>query len=81
MAADRLIAGRCRHSKHYAIDRLAAFSNITWDLGDDLDQYRDDRWTHQTGGLIKQWDPYRHLATSHPGEGLWYLLAAHQHPS
>ena len=51
---------------HYAIDRLAAFSNITWDLGDDLDQYRDDRWTHQTGGLIKQWDPYRHLATSHP---------------
>ena len=51
---------------HYAIDRFAAFSNITWDLGDDLDQYRDDRWTHQTGGLIKQWDPYRHLATSHP---------------
>ena len=51
---------------HYAIDRFAAFSNITWDLGDDLDQYRDDRWTHETGGLIKQWDPYRHLATSHP---------------
>src|SRR5439155_6242239 len=41
---------------HYAIDRFAAFSNITWDLGDDLDQYRDGRWTHQTGGLIKQWD-------------------------
>jgi len=50
----------------YAIARFAAFSNITWDLGDDLDLYRDDRWTHQTGTLIKQWDPYRHLATSHP---------------
>jgi hypothetical protein len=50
----------------YAIDRLAAFSNITWDLGDDLDQYRDDAWTHATGTLIKQWDPYQHLATSHP---------------
>jgi hypothetical protein len=50
----------------YAIARFAAFSNITWDLGDDLDQYRDDAWTHATGTLIKQWDPSQHLATSHP---------------
>ncbi len=50
----------------YAIDRLGAFSNITWDLGDDLDYFRDDKWTHETGTLIEQWDPYRHLATSHP---------------
>lgn len=50
----------------YAIARFGAFSNITWDLGDDLDHYRDDGWTHATGTLIKQWDPYRHLATSHP---------------
>jgi hypothetical protein len=50
----------------YAIARFGAFSNITWDLGDDLDRYRDDRWTRVTGTLIKQWDPYRHLATSHP---------------
>ena len=50
----------------YAIARFGAFSNITWDLGDDLDQYRDDRWTHATGTLLKAWDPYRHLATSHP---------------
>ena len=50
----------------YAIARFGAYSNITWDLGDDLDQYRDDAWTHATGTLIKQWDPYQHLATSHP---------------
>jgi hypothetical protein len=50
----------------YAIARFGAFSNITWDLGDDLDTYRSDQWTHDTGTLIKQWDPYRHLATSHP---------------
>ncbi|HZP00801.1 MAG TPA: DUF5060 domain-containing protein [Terriglobia bacterium] len=50
----------------YAIARFGAFSNITWDLGDDLDQYRDDAWTRATGTLIKEWDPYRHLATSHP---------------
>jgi hypothetical protein len=51
---------------HYAINRFAAFSNITWDLGDDLDGYRNDWWTHATGSQIKHWDPYRHLATSHP---------------
>ena len=51
---------------HYAVARFGAFSNITWDLGDDLDQYRDERWTHKTGTLLKHWDPYQHLATSHP---------------
>jgi hypothetical protein len=51
---------------HYAVARFAAFSNITWDLGDDLNLYRDDQWTHLTGTLIKDLDPYRHLATSHP---------------
>ena len=50
----------------YAIDRLGAFSNITWDLGDDLDFYRDEKWTHETGMLIQQLDPYKHLETSHP---------------
>jgi hypothetical protein len=50
----------------YAVARLAAFSNVTWDLGDDLNSYRDDSWTHQTGTLLKLWDPYQHLATSHP---------------
>ena len=50
----------------YAVARLAAFSNITWDLGDDLDAYRGDDWTRLTGTLLKAWDPYRHLATSHP---------------
>jgi hypothetical protein len=52
----------------YAIARFGAFSNITWDLGDDLDRYRDDEWTHATGTLVKGWDPYQHLATSHPGD-------------
>lgn len=55
-----------RRMIRYAIARFGAFSNITWDLGDDLDHFRDDPWTHTTGTLIKEWDPYRHLATSHP---------------
>jgi hypothetical protein len=51
---------------HYAVARFAAFSNVNWDLGDDLNLYRDDQWTHRTGTLIKDLDPYHHLATSHP---------------
>jgi hypothetical protein len=50
----------------YTVARFAAFSNITWDMGDDLSSYRDDQWTHRTGTLIKGLDPYHHLATSHP---------------
>jgi Protein of unknown function (DUF4038)/Domain of unknown function (DUF5060) len=50
----------------YAVSRLAAFSNITYDLGDDLDSFRDEKWAHATGTLIEGWDPYTHLATSHP---------------
>lgn len=50
----------------YAAARLSAFSNITWDLGDDLDTFRDDKWAHETGTLLESWDPYKHLATTHP---------------
>jgi hypothetical protein len=50
----------------YAVARLSAFSNITYDLGDDLDSFRDEKWAHETGTLIETWDPYKHLATSHP---------------
>jgi len=50
----------------YAAARLTAFSNITWDLGDDLDSMRDDAWAHETGTLLVGWDPYKHLATTHP---------------
>jgi len=52
----------------YAVARFGAFSNITWDLGDDLDLFRDEKWTHQTGMLLSEWDPYKHLATTHPTE-------------
>src|SRR5258708_39547513 len=51
----------------YAVARLSAFSNINYDLGDDLDSFRDEQWAHETGTLIESWDPYKHLPTSHPG--------------
>lgn len=52
----------------YAVARFAAFSNVTWDLGDDLEWYRSDEWTRQTGMMVKALDPYDHLATSHPAD-------------
>jgi Domain of unknown function (DUF5060)/Protein of unknown function (DUF4038) len=55
-----------RRFLHYAAARLSAFSNITWDLGDDLNLFRDDSWARQTGSLLQRLDPYKHLATSHP---------------
>jgi hypothetical protein len=54
----------------YTVARFAAFSNITWDLGDDLNLYRDDTWTRAMGNKIKRWDPYQHLATSHPTDNI-----------
>lgn len=55
-----------RRYLRYAVARLSAFSNITYDLGDDMDSFRDEKWVHATGTLIEAWDPYKHLATSHP---------------
>lgn len=55
-----------RRYLRYAVARLSAFSNITYDLGDDMDSFRDEKWVHETGTLIESWDPYKHLATSHP---------------
>ena len=52
----------------YAVARLGAFFNITWDLGDDLDVFATKNGPTKPGMLIEQWDPYHHLATSHPDE-------------
>ena len=46
-----------RRYLRYAAARLGAFSNITWDLGDDMDSFRDEKWAHETGTLLEGWDP------------------------
>jgi len=55
-----------RRFLRYAVARFAAFSNVTWDMGDDVERFRDDAWTHDTGTFLVELDPYHHLATSHP---------------
>ena len=51
----------------YTAARLGAFSNITWDLGDDINSFRSLAWAHEMGTeLLEKWDVYHHLASDHP---------------
>lgn len=55
----------CRYFR-YAVSRLAAFSNVTWDLGNEHDFHRETRfWPDMTGNFIKMTDPYNHLRGAH----------------
>jgi hypothetical protein len=50
----------------YGVARLAAFSNITWDLGNEHDFHREvPNWCDWLGPLVKGWDPYDHLLSAH----------------
>lgn len=49
----------------YAISRLAAFSNVWWDLGNEHNEYRKPDWAAKMGDLIKKWDPYDRLRSAH----------------
>ncbi len=49
----------------YAIDRLAAFTNLTWNLGNEYDEFHSEDWADEMGARIKAADPYGHLLTAH----------------
>lgn len=50
----------------YGVARLAAFSNVTWDLGNEHDFHREfPKWCDWLGPLVKEWDPSRHLLSAH----------------
>ena len=68
----------------YTVARFAAFSNVMWDMTNEYHLFRDEAWTNKMGTLIKQWDPYDHLASVH-GHGEfpfraspWADFAMHQ---
>ena len=60
-------AGRADEQRYYryAVARFAAFSNVTWDLCNEYRFGRTDNWANKMGALLKQWDPYDHLASTH----------------
>lgn len=49
----------------YAIARLAAFSNVMWDVANEYRLFRDDAWAEKMGSFIKEHDPYKHLTSTH----------------
>jgi len=50
----------------YGVARLAAFANVTWDLGNEHDFHREfPKWGDWLGPLVKEWDPYDHLTSAH----------------
>ena len=50
----------------YGIARLAAFSNVTWDLGNEYNFHRKaPAWADAMGRRVKAWDPYDHLTSAH----------------
>jgi len=49
----------------YAVARLAAFSNVWWDLGNEHIEYREPDWAGKMGQLVREWDPYDRLCSAH----------------
>ena len=51
----------------YAVARLGAFANITWDLAREYQTFRDAAWADKMGAFLRQCDPYRHLSSVQGG--------------
>jgi len=49
----------------YAAARLAAFSNVMWDVTNEYRLFRDDAWAEKMGAFVKRCDPYDHLTSVH----------------
>ena len=49
----------------YAAARLAAFSNVMWDVTNEYHLFRNEEWTDKMGAFLKQCDPYDHVASVH----------------
>ncbi len=42
----------------YGVARLAAFSNVWWDLGNEHNEYREAKWAPAMGEFVRRCDPY-----------------------
>jgi len=49
----------------YAVARLAAFSNVMWDVTNEYHLFRDEAWTNKMGTLIRERDSYDHVMSVH----------------
>jgi hypothetical protein len=49
----------------YAVARLAAFSNVMWDVTNEYQLFRNEAWANKMGAFIRKCDPYDHLMSVH----------------
>jgi len=49
----------------YAVARLAAYSNVMWDVANEYRHFRDDAWAEKMGAFVREHDPYSHLMSTH----------------
>ena len=49
----------------YAVARLAAFDNVWWDLGNEINEVRDAAWGETMGAFVRLQDPYDRLLSAH----------------
>lgn len=49
----------------YAVARLAAFSNVMWDVTNEYHLFRNEAWANKMGAFIRKCDPYDHLMSVH----------------
>jgi hypothetical protein len=49
----------------YGVARLAAFSNVMWDVTNEYHLFRNEDWTNKMGAFIRQCDPYDHVMSVH----------------
>ncbi|MBI4603533.1 MAG: DUF4038 domain-containing protein [Planctomycetes bacterium] len=54
-----------RRYYRYAAARLAAFSNVLWDVSNEYRHFRTDEWANAMGTYLKERDPYDHLTSTH----------------
>lgn len=58
----------------YAAARLAAYSNVMWDITNEWHLFRSAWWVERMGAYLKSADPYGHLASCHGrGEFPWMV--------
>ncbi len=49
----------------YGVARLAAFSNVMWDVTNEYHLFRNEEWANKMGAFIKECDPYDHVMSVH----------------
>ena len=49
----------------YGVARVAAFSNVMWDVTNEYRLFRNDSWAEKMGAFIEKCDPYDHLTSVH----------------